>query len=355
MRFGQESLACGSYAQRLYYCPSIGPAEFMSCPPFFQLTRQEHTSLKQLSARALPLIALLAIVLGACANAPVTQNASPLTSGNQANNTNTAPTPSQEPLAAQVNDQTITMAALDKQVSRLLDGIRSLGDPLPADMNAYRLTVLNSMIEQVLIEQAAAIQGVVVTDDQVEAEVQTNIQIAGGVDKWRAQIAADRMSEADYRAGLRSTLITQKMRDLVTASIGKTTEQVHARHILVADEATANDILTKLKGGADFAELAAQYSLDMTTKQTGGDLGWFARGDLLQKSVEDAAFSLDVNQISAPVKSDLGYHIIQTLEKVKDRPIDPDTRYKMSERVFEDWVGSLVKKAHIQRFIAGQP
>ncbi len=85
------------------------------------------------------------------------------------------------------------------------------------------------------------------------------------------------------------------------------------------DEATANQVVQQLKGGADFAALAAKLSLDVTTRQTGGDLGWFPRGQLLQKTVEDAAFSLPLNRYSAPVKSDLGYHIIQTLERVKDR------------------------------------
>src|SRR5438874_7812291 len=115
--------------------------------------------------------------------------------------------------------------------------------------------------------------------------MQTHIKLAGGKDKLLAHITADRMSEAEYRAGLRSALITEKMRDIVTAGIGPTAEQVHARHILVANEAAAKDVLAKLKAGSDFAQLAAQYSLDMSSKQTGGDLGWFSRGELLQKSV----------------------------------------------------------------------
>jgi parvulin-like peptidyl-prolyl isomerase len=75
---------------------------------------------------------------------------------------------------------------------------------------------------------------------------------------------------------------------------------------------------------------------------------------LLQKAVEDSAFSLPVNQLSAPVKSDLGYHIIQTLERVKDRPIDPETRFKLSKEAFERWVESLYKTARIQKFPNGR-
>ncbi len=108
--------------------------------------------------------------------------------------------------------------------------------------------------------------------------------------------------------------------------------------------------MQQLKGGADFAALAAKLSLDVTTRQTGGDLGWFPRGQLLQKTVEDAAFSLPLNQYSAPVKSDLGYHIIETLERVKDRPIDPYTRSRLAEQVFETWLQALIKSAHIEKY-----
>ncbi|MHB8626211.1 MAG: peptidylprolyl isomerase [Aggregatilineales bacterium] len=255
-------------------------------------------------------------------------------------------------LAALINDKIpVTLAQLDGEVSRELDARKSLGDPTPADMQAFRETVLDSLIQQVLIEQAAVIQGVAVSDQDVDAEIQSYIQAAGGHDKWLAQVAADHMTEAEYRAGLKSALITLKMRVLVTASVGTTAEQVHARHILVADLATAQQVLQQLKGGADFAALAAKYSLDVTTKQTGGDLGWFSRGQLLQKTVEDAAFSLPINQYSAPVKSDLGYHIIQTLEKVSNRPIDAATRARLAEQTFETWLQSLVKAAKIVKYI----
>jgi peptidyl-prolyl cis-trans isomerase C len=318
---------------------------------------QEQNSLKRLFFRfALRFAMFLTILsLTACASAGATQTppaaANMLISAEATN----APTqkPTQEPIAAIVNDGVITLAALDRQVNRRLEGIRSLDDPPPADLNAFRMAELDSMIDQLLIEQAAAIQGVTVTDADVEAELQTTIQIAGSQEKWQAQLASDRMTEDEYRAGLRSALLTQKMRDIVTAKIGPTSEQVHARHILVADETTANEIANRLKAKGDFAQLAGQYSLDVTTKQTGGDLGWFSRGQLLQQAVEDAAFSLEANQLSGPVKSDLGYHIVQTLERAKDRPIDPATRAKLTEEAFEQWVQSLRKSARIQKFPNG--
>lgn len=92
---------------------------------------------------------------------------------------------------------------------------------------------------------------------------------------------------------------------------------IKARHILVADEATANEVKQKLDAGGNFEELAKQYSKDTATAQNGGDLGWFGTGKM-DPDFEKAAFALKVNDISAPVKSQYGYHIIQkTGEKQK--------------------------------------
>jgi foldase protein PrsA len=91
-------------------------------------------------------------------------------------------------------------------------------------------------------------------------------------------------------------------------------EQVHARHILVADLATANQVEAKLKAGGDFAALAKQYSTDPSSKDKGGDLGYFGRGQMVPQ-FQDAAFGAKVGTITAPVKSPFGYHIIQVLDK----------------------------------------
>src|SRR5689334_10212401 len=92
---------------------------------------------------------------------------------------------------------------------------------------------------------------------------------------------------------------------------------IRARHILVADEATANDIKKQLDAGAKFEDLAKKYSTDTGTKDKGGDLGWFGKGKM-DPDFEKAAFALKVNEISGPVKTQYGYHIIQkTGEKPK--------------------------------------
>jgi foldase protein PrsA len=91
-------------------------------------------------------------------------------------------------------------------------------------------------------------------------------------------------------------------------------EQVRARHILVADLKTANEVESKLKGGAKFEDLAKQYSTDPSTKEKGGELGFFAKGQMV-KEFQEAAFAAPVGTVTAPVKSPFGFHIIQVEEK----------------------------------------
>ena len=98
---------------------------------------------------------------------------------------------------------------------------------------------------------------------------------------------------------------------------------MHARHILLKtgegkDEAAvlkqAQELVTKLSGGANFEELAKEFSEDPGSKENGGDLGFFGRGQMVPE-FEKAAFALQPNQISDPVKTQFGYHIIQSLGK----------------------------------------
>jgi peptidyl-prolyl cis-trans isomerase D len=134
------------------------------------------------------------------------------------------------------------------------------------------------------------------------------------------------MSEALFRkVYFESPIYRKRVSDIVTADVTHEQEQVWARHILVADESTANTLYAQLVGGADFATLASKYSIDTTTKNSGGDLGWFGRGTMLAE-FENAAFSLQIGEISQPVQTTAGWHIIQVLGH-EVRPLT-DTEYQ---------------------------
>ncbi len=95
-----------------------------------------------------------------------------------------------------------------------------------------------------------------------------------------------------------------------------TPAQVKASHILVQTKEEAENIIKRLKKGADFAKLAQQYSLDHVSAKKGGDLGYFSKEQMV-KPFADAAFALKVGQISKPVKTRFGYHVIKVTDKKK--------------------------------------
>ncbi len=130
-------------------------------------------------------------------------------------------------------------------------------------------------------------------------------------------------------------------------------EEVHARHILVPTEQEAKDIEAQLKGGADFAKLAKEKSKDPSGASNGGDLGWFTK-DQMVPEFADAAFKLPKGQISDPVKTQFGWHIIEVVDtRIKPTPtfeqVKPQLENYVAHRAQAELVDSLRKSAKIER------
>jgi parvulin-like peptidyl-prolyl isomerase len=279
---------------------------------------------------------------------PVDQAVNTANSAGQDSQPEATAQPTDEPLAAKVNGQPITLAAFQRERDR-----RALGMQVePATAAAFDASVLQTMIDQMLIEQAAARLGIVVTDQEVDTELALESDLATANGETLDQFVAAQLYTMDeYRAAVHGMLLTQKLSESV-AQVPATAEQVHSRHILVADEATARSLLAQIQAGADFAQLAMQYSLDKSTAPTGGDLDWVSRGDLLQPEVENAIFSLEPGQIAPePIHSSLGYHIVQTLEKVEDRPLSQSALAEKRQQAFLNWLDSQRQAAVIERYV----
>jgi peptidyl-prolyl cis-trans isomerase C len=265
----------------------------------------------------------------------------PAVSGQQA-------TPTGEPLAALVNGEPITLAAFQRERDRRLTGLAAQ----PATDAAFEADILNAMIDQVLIEQAAEVQGIVVTDAEVDSELAIQESLAEQTGQSLEEIVAAQLYTMDeYRELIRGMLLSQKLSQVVV-KISPNAPQVHSRHILVADEATARQLIAQIQGGADFAQLAMQYSLDGSTAPTGGDLDWVGEGDLLQPEVEAAIFSNPPGTlIPEPVQSSLGYHVIEVLERVEDRPLTQATLAEKKQQAFLEWLQTQRDTAEIVRYV----
>jgi len=127
------------------------------------------------------------------------------------------------------------------------------------------------------------------------------------------------LRDAFFDAEITGAVTEVEAKKIYDEKIGdvKPEQEVHARHILVATEAEAKEVTERLKNGEDFATVAKEKSKD--TGAEGGDLGFFTRGQML-KPFEDAAFALEVGQISEPVQTQFGWHIIKVEEK-RDQPL----------------------------------
>ncbi len=157
--------------------------------------------------------------------------------------------------------------------------------------------------------------------------------------KGLAQFAKFGLTEAQYRVLYRTDLMRKILYGQVTADVPAVDEQIWARHILVADEATALKVIQRLKNGEDFGKLAAELSTDTGSGAKGGDLGWFGKGAMVAP-FEAAAFALKIGEISAPVKSDFGYHIIQVIAR-QTRPLTATELQTARDAVFGKFLSDL--------------
>ncbi|HLE30405.1 MAG TPA: peptidylprolyl isomerase [Anaerolineales bacterium] len=287
------------------------------------------------------------VACGSRPPAPTLPTVTPVTSAATATPLPPSPTPTPEPLAALVNGEPITLAAYDQEIERCRTGKQNAG----LDSADCPAVVLQSQIENLAVEQAARAAGIVISDSDLEAELRRIQASLGRVEAYQAWLAANLYSDDEFRTALRRDLLRSRMGAQVTTSVGEAAEQVHARGLLVADEATAQDLLAQIKAGADFAQLAAAYSLDLSSRPAGGDLGWFPRGLLTTPEVEQAAFALQPGQTSEVIHSALGYHIIQTLERDPARPLSLAAGQALRERALQAWLEGVITKAVVQKFV----
>jgi foldase protein PrsA len=205
------------------------------------------------------------------------------------------------------------------------------GQPIGRDTFNTRLasspmgrTVLQQLVQETLIEQYAKNNNITVTDADIDArENQIKANFPSG--SWDEMLKARGLSEADVRSALREQVILDKalQKDVTItpaqikdyfnknrASFDKP-EEVTARHILVPTLALANQVEAQVRANPqNFAALAKKYSTDPGTKDKGGELGAFRRGQMVP-AFDKYAFSAPIGQISPPIKSPFGYHIIQ--------------------------------------------
>jgi peptidyl-prolyl cis-trans isomerase C len=267
---------------------------------------------------------------------------------------------SEGPLAALVNDEPIYLADYERELGQYEVDLPARGiDPNSpegqTDLADARIWILEWMITEKLIVQAAAEAGVTVSDEEVDAAMQAMIDENGGEESFTAKLAERGEAYEDAWQKVRVGLIVAAMNQRIIDGVPAEAEHVHARHILVDTPEEAERLHAQLQAEADFAALAKAYSQDPNTRETGGDLGFFPRGILTAPEVEEAAFALQPGQFSEVVPSLLGYHIVQVVERDPNREVSPDNLHLLQERALQEWVDGLWAQAVVQRFVEATP
>ncbi|MEW5825862.1 MAG: peptidylprolyl isomerase [Candidatus Bipolaricaulota bacterium] len=289
--------------------------------------------------------------------------------------------------AASVDGDRISLEALSARASQLLNQYRSLLAQIgqdtstllagtPGAMLTLRLQggATSDLIRETIYAQEAKKRGIKVADATIEAAVAAEYQAfltSNNITEETliAYLEANGSSLDRYKASIREAVAVQKLIDAVNAEVGTValpteeellafyeknivrydeSEQVRASHILVADEAEADALKEQLASGADFAELARAVSLDEGSKASGGELGWFERGQMVAE-FEEAAFAATPGEIVGPVETTYGYHLILVAERKEARtPTLSDVR----QTVLADWQEEA-KAARIETWYEG--
>ena len=241
------------------------------------------------------------------------------------------PTATPVPLAATVNGEPLTLAEFQAEL-RLFEAAQAESGTNLATEQA-QTQVLDTLIDAVLLAQAARETGFVADEASVQTRMDELSAALGGAQALADWMAANGYSEADFRQALRREMEAAWMRDQIAAAVGETADQAHARQILLYNSVEAEQVLALLQGGQDFSALAASYD-----PVNGGDLGWFPRGTLLSSEVEEAVFSLEPGQYSAVIESALGFHIVQLVERDAQHPLSPEARQMLQQQAVQDWL-----------------
>ena len=260
------------------------------------------------------------------------------------------PSPTPEPLAALVNGEPILMADFEEELFRFEAAQTTSGIDL-ATLGDYQSQVLQAMIDRRLLAQGARAIGAEVNDLAVDQKLEQLASELGGSEEMGTWLAVNGYSLESFKAALAEEMLATQMIEYIVAQMSDTVEQVHAQHILVATQELAESLHDQLIDGTDFAEIARIYSIDTSSRPAGGDLGWFPVGYLLVPEVEAAAFDLQPGELSAVIESDLGFHIVQTIER-GERPLAPDALRHMREEAVMDWLLTQREAAEVQILIA---
>jgi foldase protein PrsA len=252
---------------------------------------------------------------------------------------------------AVVGDKTVTKEEFDKLIEQQKKSAEAQKQDFPepgtAEYEALKATVVKGLVEQKEWELEGEAMGVEVTDQEIETELDKLKQqyFQGDEQKYSAELAKQGLTDEDVRNELRTRVLTNKIFEAVTKKVTVSDADIKAyyeknptqyqqpasrevRHILVKTEALAQKLHDQIQGGADFAKLAQKYTQDQASKADGGKFTAF-KGRTVEP-FDEFVFSAKAGELSDPIKTEFGWHIIEVLSAVKPASTTPLDQVKDS-------------------------
>ena len=241
---------------------------------------------------------------------------------------------------AVVGDKEITKAEYDRLLASAEKTYEAREQEFPAagtpEFAQLRNAIVRSLVEQAQFEIAAQELDVTVTDADVDKRLDELKEqfFQGDEQKYKDELEAQGLTEEQVKSDLRTRLLSEKVFEKVTNEVEVTDEDVQkyyddnaaqfetpasreVRHILVKSKARADELHAQLEGGADFAKLARQFSTDPASKKDGGK--FTAQQGATVAPFDKVAFDLDTGELSEPVKTQFGWHIIEAVGDVQEK------------------------------------
>lgn len=234
---------------------------------------------------------------------------------------------------ATVGDAVVTQEQFDDLMNRLRAQAesRSLGFPAAGSSAyaGYSAGIVSYLVQAELVSQGAAALGVSVSDGEITRNVERITKQNGGKKKLAALLAQQGMSAEAFRVSLRNRLLTQRVKDTVVKDVTVSEDDCRAywgehsadfqieptrvvRQVLVPTRAAADEVRRLLVGGASWQKVARERSKDKLSRTRGGRLG-VVEPDVMVKPLDRAVFSLAVGEISQPVRTHSGWHVLQVM------------------------------------------
>lgn len=250
------------------------------------------------------------------------------------------PTATPEPLAASVNGEGISLAAYEAELARYQAAYpeQEIGD-------TERQQVLDSLIDTLLLAQAAGANGFELGETELDQRLNQLIEQSGGQESFQTWLDENFYDRVSFRQALAVNAAAAWYRDQLVASVPGTAEQVRDRQIFLYNSEDAKNVLERLNAGTNFVTIATE-----TDPVAAGELGWFPRGYLLEPEIEAAAFALQPGEYSDVIETRLGFHIIQVIERQADRSLDPDALRTLQRKAVLDWLQAQRESSAIEIF-----